>query len=172
MGPISAEIEIDVPRSRAFALIADLAWRPSFTDHFISDFRLTRVDSSGLGAGARFRLVVPPRRLWMDTAITELEAPRRIVERGLGGRGNRVPATTVWRLLEVPGSLTTVHVSQRIEVSHPLSRAVDAASGTSIRYQRAWRRALHRLRDLLEEGASSQQRVAVAGGNPHTTDVP
>ncbi len=56
MGPVSAEIEIDVPRERVFAAIADLARRPSFTDHFLDGFHLTRIESSGVGAGARFRL--------------------------------------------------------------------------------------------------------------------
>ena len=56
MGPVSAEIEIDVPRERVFAALADLAARPSFTDHFLSGFHLTRIDSAGVGAGARFRV--------------------------------------------------------------------------------------------------------------------
>ena len=43
MGPISAEIEIDVARERVFATLADLALRPAFTDHFLSGFRLTRI---------------------------------------------------------------------------------------------------------------------------------
>src|SRR6187402_3088371 len=41
MGPVSAEIEIDVPRQRAFEAIADLSLRPAFTDHFLDGFRLT-----------------------------------------------------------------------------------------------------------------------------------
>ena len=57
MGPVSAEIEIDVPRERAFEAIADLA-AALFTDHFLSDFHLTRIESTGVGAGARFRVRV------------------------------------------------------------------------------------------------------------------
>ena len=51
MGPVSAEIEIDVPRERVFAALADLAARPSFTDHFLTGFHLTRIDPAGVGAG-------------------------------------------------------------------------------------------------------------------------
>ena len=88
MGPLSAEIEIDVTRADAFAQIVDLARRPSFTDHFITGFHLTRIESSGVGAGARFQLGPRRRRIWMDTAIDEADAPHKIVERGRGGRGN------------------------------------------------------------------------------------
>src|SRR5262245_7650512 len=111
MGPVSAEVEIDVPRPRVFAAIADLALRPAFTDHFLTGFRLTRIASSGVGAGARFRVSVRPRRVWVDTTVVESDGPFRLVERGLGGRANRIPSTTLWELTEGPGSLTTVRVS-------------------------------------------------------------
>ena len=39
------------PRAEAFAAIADLARRPSFTDHFLTDFRLTRIESTGSAPG-------------------------------------------------------------------------------------------------------------------------
>ena len=103
MGPVSAEIEIDVPRRRAFEAIADLSLRPAFTDHFLSDFRLTRIEPTGVGAGARFRIAVRPRRVWMDTTIVESDAPHRLVEHGRGGRVNRIPSITLWELTEGPG---------------------------------------------------------------------
>jgi len=172
MGPVSAEVEIDVPRERAFETIGDLALRPSFTDHFLTDFHLTRIESSGVGAGARFRVALRPRRVWMDTVIVEAEAPRRIVERGRGGRGNRISANTAWELLEGPGSLITVRVSHWTEPSNPFDKALEALSGAAILQERAWREALRKLRDLLESGAPPPARVAVAGGNPHATGVP
>lgn len=172
MGPVSAEVEIDAPRARAFELIGDLARRPSFTDHFLSDFHLTRIESAGVGAGGRFRVALPPRDLWMDTAIAEIEAPHRIVERGRGGRGNRIPSTTVWELLEGAGSLIRVRVSHWTEPSHPLDRAVDALGFASVWQERAWREALRRLRDLLESEGPLAEPIAVAGGNPHATGIP
>ena len=127
MGPVSAEIEIDVPRAEAFEAIADLARRPSFTDHFLTDFHLTRIESTGVGAGARFRLGPPRRSVWMDTTIVEVDAPHRIVEHGRGGRANRIPATTVWELTEGPGSLTKVRVSHWTEPSNPVDRVLEIA---------------------------------------------
>lgn len=172
MGPFGAEIEIDAPRERVFATIADLARRPSFTDHFLSGFHLTRIESSGIGAGARFRVASPLRSVWMDTAIDELEPPHKIVERGRGGRANRIPATTVWELTEGAGSLTRVRVSHWTEPSHPLDRALEAAAGNSISERRGWSEALRRLRDQLESAGAGPAPVAVAGGNPHATGIP
>jgi uncharacterized protein YndB with AHSA1/START domain len=125
MGPVSAEIEIDVPRQRAFEAIADLSLRPAFTDHFLTDFHLTRIEPTGIGAGARFRIAVRPRRVWMDTTIVEAKAPHRLVEHGRGGRANRIPSTTLWELKEGPGALTTVHVSFWTEPSNPVDRGLE-----------------------------------------------
>jgi uncharacterized protein YndB with AHSA1/START domain len=172
MGPVSAEVEIDVPRERVFEFVADLANRPSFGGRFISDFRLTRIDSAGVGAGARFRFDVPLCSRWMDTAIAELDEPHRVVERGSGGRGNRVRSTTVWELAEGPGSLTEVRVSFWTESSHPADRLREALSGASFQYERRWREALRRLRDGLESGAFAGGRVAVAGGSRYATGIP
>lgn len=172
MGPVSAEIEIDAPRERVFATISDLARRPSFTDHFLTDFHLTRIESGGVGAGARFRVSSPLRSVWMDTAIAELEDPHKLVERGRGGRANRIPSTTVWELTEGAGSLTRVRVSRWTEPSNPLDRALEVLAGNSTLEQRAWREALRRLRDQLESGETAPAPLAVAGGNAHATGIP
>jgi uncharacterized protein YndB with AHSA1/START domain len=172
MGPVGAEVEIDVPRERVFEAIGDLSRRPSFADHFLEGFHLTRIESSGLGAGARFRLRQPPRSIWMDTAVAELEPPHRIVERGRGGRGNRIPATTVWELLEGSGSLTRVRVSHWTEPARRLDRALERLTGASMRTARDWRQALRRLRDRLESERPAAGAVSVAGGNPHSTGIP
>jgi uncharacterized protein YndB with AHSA1/START domain len=171
MGPVSAEIEIDVPRQRAFEEIADLALRPTFTDHFLTDFHLTRIESRGVGAGARFRFAVRPRRVWMDTAIVELDEPHRIIEHGRGGRGNRIPSTTLWELTEGPGSLTTVRVSYWTEAG-AVDRGLELLSAASIPYTRHWREALRRLRERLESPQLSADGVSLAGGNPHATGIP
>jgi uncharacterized protein YndB with AHSA1/START domain len=172
MGPVSAEIEIDVERQRAFEAIADLALRPSFTDHFVAGFHLTRIASSGIGAGARFRFVSGPRKFWTDTVIAEAEEPHRIVEHGRGGRGNRIPSTTLWELTEGPGSLTTVRVSFWTEPSNPLDRGLELLCAASVFNERGWREAVRRLRDQLESGSLGGERLAVAGGNPHATGIP
>ncbi len=172
MGPVSAEIEVDVPRERAFAAIADFARRPAFTDHFLTGFHLTRIDSVGVGAGARFRFEAPLRSVWMDTAIVELDAPHRIVERGQGGRVNRIPNRTVWEVTEAAGDLSRIHVSHWTEPSSPVDKALESLSWNAFFLGRGWREALRRLRDQLESERVSDERVALAGGNRYATGIP
>lgn len=172
MGPVSSRVEVDVPREVIFERLGDLAARPSFTDHFISDFHLTRIDSSGIGAGARFLVHSPLNSAWMETAIVETEEPHRILEHGRGGRDNRIATTTVWELIEGPGTLSTVRVSHWTEPSNPLDRIRDTLGASSIFAERHWSEALRRLRGLLESGADGGDRVAVAGGNRYSTGIP
>lgn len=171
MGPVSAEIEIDVPREQVFATLADLSLRPAFTDHFLTDFRLTRIDPVGVGAGARFCATGPLRKVWMDTTIVALEPPFRVIEEGRGGRTNRIPTHTVWELKEGPGNLTAVRVSHWTEPPH-LDRGFELLSATSVSQVRGWRQALRRLRDNLESDQSAAERIAVAGGNRYATGIP
>jgi len=172
MGPVSAEIEIDVPRQRAYEAIADMSRRPAFTDHFLTDFHLTRIDPRGVGAGGRFRIAVRPRRVWADTAIVEAEGPHRIVEHGCGGRTNRIPSVTLWELTEAPGSLTKVRVSYWTEPANPVDRGLELLSAGSVFYERRWREALRRLRDQLESERRAAAGIGVAGGNAHATGIP
>lgn len=171
MGPVSAEIEIDVPREELFAILADLGARPSFTDHFLTGFHLTRIDARGVGAGARFRAKGPLRSVWMDTTIVSTEEPFRIVEEGRGGRGNRIRSHTVWELTEVQGGLTAVRVSHWTEPAL-VDRGLELLSLGSVWQGRGWRRALRRLRDNLESDQPDVERIAVAGGNRYATGIP
>jgi uncharacterized protein YndB with AHSA1/START domain len=170
MGPVSAEIEIDVPREQVFAALCDLAVRPSFTDHFLTDFHLTRIDAAGVGAGARFQAQGRMRKVWMDTCIASIEEPFRIVEEGRGGRGNRIRNRTVWELTEAGGGLTAVRVSHWTEPA-AVDRVLELLSAASIWQARGWRQALRRLRDKLESDQPAAERIAVAGGNRHATGV-
>jgi hypothetical protein len=171
MGPVNAEVAIDVPREVAFDFVADLANRPAFTDHFVSDFHLLRVESSGVGAGARFRFFAPPQAIWMDTTIVELERTQRISERGTGGRWNRIPSATEWELIAGPGPLTTVRVTYWTEPGNSLDRLKEVIGGASIWYGRDWASALRRLRDLLES-KGRDGRSAMSGGSGYSTPVP
>ena len=53
---------ISKPREEVFEYLADIANHPEFTDHYLVDWRLTREDSFGTGAGARFRMKAPFNR--------------------------------------------------------------------------------------------------------------
>src|SRR5690242_10506775 len=101
MGPVTATTTIDAPRERVYRLLEDLAFRPAFTDHFIEQFRLERLDSAGVGAAARF--LVPSRGIWIETVITDASAPHLLAEEGGGGRLDRLPVQTAWVLVNAGG---------------------------------------------------------------------
>ena len=170
MGPVSCEIEIDAPRAQVYEALLDLAARPAFTDHFLTDFHLTRIDPVGVGAGARYCVKAPFRKIWMDTTIVAVEEPFRIVEEGAAGRGNRIRNHLVWELKDGQGPLTNVRVSHWTEPA-AVDRALEIASGGSFWLQRGWREALRRLRDRLESDQAAE-RLAVAGGNRYATGIP
>jgi len=172
MGPISAEVEVDASREEVFALLTDLSLRPSFTDHFLTEFRLLRIDPVGVGAGARFRIDTPLRSPWADTTIVELEEPFKVVERGRTGRTNRIEMTTVWEITGGTGALTKVTVASWTKPTHPVDRLVEALSRAEGFQRRGWKEALHRLREILEGERQLEDPVAVGGGNRHATGIP
>jgi uncharacterized protein YndB with AHSA1/START domain len=159
LGPISVKTPIDATRERVYDLLCDLANRPAFTDHFVSDYRLQRLESSGVGAAARFRIAGPG--LWMETVIDEVSPPHRIHERGAGGRLDRIPITTSWELIEPAPSGCEVTLRFWTGPSHPLDRLREKL-GAERYYRRQWSIALSRLKQLIESG-SQPARVVVAG---------
>jgi uncharacterized protein YndB with AHSA1/START domain len=162
MGPISITRSIDAPRERVFDFLNDLANRPAFTDHFIGQFRLERLESTGVGASARMR--VPRRHLWMETVIVEASRPHRILEQGKGGRWDRIPVTTGWELVDQPGGRgCEVTLSFWTQPSHPVDRLREGLRGERF-YRRQWGIALSRLKELIESGRAAE-RVVIAGGD-------
>lgn len=163
MGPVTAEITIDAPRERVFAVISDLAMRPSFCDHFQESFRLQRIDSTGVGAAARFHLDAPLFSFWMETVLTTLEAPHVVIEEGRGARIDRMEVGTAWELTDSAGAMTDVRVSFWTKPSHHVDKFKDRLSPTGW-HRRQWKRALVRLRDLIEADAGIE-RLHVAGAS-------
>jgi uncharacterized protein YndB with AHSA1/START domain len=160
MRPVSATVTIDAPRERVFGLLCDLSLRPAYTDHFLAEYRLGRLDPVGVGASARFRL--RESGTWLDTAIAEAESPHLIREQGYGGRSNRVPVFTVWELAEGPAPGTCeATVSFWTEPPTIFDRARELL-GSSRAFARQWQRALERLKAIVETGASPEP-VEVAG---------
>lgn len=172
MGPISAEVEVDASREAAFELISDLARRPNYTDHFLSDLHLTRIDARGEGAGARFRVNAPLRSPWEDTTIVALEEPFKIEERGSGGRVNRIPNRTVWEIEPGRAGMTLLRVTHWTTPTEPIDKLVESLSWGAHFQRKGWQRALERLRDILEAEGPGGERIAVAGGNRYATGIP
>jgi len=161
MRPVSARISIDAPREQVFDLLLDLAVRPAFMDHFAVGYQLLRQQPVGVGAGARFKLEHAGG--WMDTVLAESDPPHRLVERGHGGRLNRVPNVTEWTLTDTGPSGCEVTVTFWTEPARLFDRLSDLRHSER-RLGRGFRRALERLRVFAEAG-EAPERVIVAGGD-------
>ena len=55
MDPVTAHVLIDRPREEVFDYLADIANHPEFSDHYLKEWRLTRVESFGRGPGRASR---------------------------------------------------------------------------------------------------------------------
>ncbi len=162
MDPITVSTTIARPREEVFEYLADIANHPEFTDHYLVDWHLTREDPYGAGAGARFRVKAPFSRFsWADVTFAELQPPFRIVERGRGGKFNRIRMLGTYTLSPGPGGTTRVQHTLETEPVMPSDRLLEALGG------RAWTRrqaakAMRRLRTILEEGRGRGRRASVA----------
>lgn len=164
MHPFSIEEQIGRPREEVFEYLADVANLPEFTDHFLEGWRMTREETYGLGAGGRFRADLPFQRFsWGDLTIVDLERPEALVLQGRTGKYNRVRMLTVFELAEAAGGATRVTVTVETQPRYATDRLLDAL-GQRRALRRGWRRALGRLRSILEEGRERGQRATIAGG--------
>ena len=82
MRTITVTRTVDAPREQVFGYLSDIANHAEFTDHYLHDFRLERLQSRGIGASASYRLDFPLGRQWGDAVITGLESPHRVVLEG------------------------------------------------------------------------------------------
>jgi uncharacterized protein YndB with AHSA1/START domain len=162
--PVTVSVNIGRPREEVFAYLADIANHPEFSDHYLEQFRLTRVDSYGQGAGARFKLRTPFQRFaWNDMTFSVVEAPHRIVAVGRGGKFNRIRTTAIWTLGVGQGGGTEVEYMLESEPVFPTDRLVEALSGQRGWFKRKLRKALSRLQAILEEDEDRGARATVAG---------
>lgn len=161
MVPVTTSLVISRPIGEVFDYLADVANHAEFLDHFTEDWHLTREDSYGEGAGARFKVRQRFNRFpWMDLTVLECEPPARIVLAGRGGKYNRVRAVCAYELEQASGSATRVSLSFETQTKLPSDRIADRRGF----YRRRWRRALVRLRSILEEDRGRGRRVTIAGG--------
>lgn len=167
MGPISLQITIDAPRERVFDHICDLARRPGWTDHFLRDYRLERVDAAGQGAAARFHADAPGGLGFLDTTITTAQPPHRIDEHGRGGRFNRIGVRTVWELRGATDAVTELALTFWTEPPGPLERLREYRSAPW--WRRRWSKALRRLRQQLEASQESVEPLRLAGADRQPT---
>ena len=131
------------------------------------DWHLTREDSYGRGAGARFRVEVALRPLLLRRRHAHRGRAARsgIVAAGRAGRFNRIRTLSTWTLEEAGRGQTKRHVR---DASPTPGAAVRPAHGGScagaLATTRRHQRALDRLRSILEDGEQRGAHTTVAGG--------
>src|SRR5687768_9205180 len=129
----------------------------------MADWRLTREDTYGLGAGVRYRVEAPLNRFpWGDATIVELEPPRRIVEAGRTGKFNRIRTLGVYELERAAGHGTRVIFTFQSQPKLPTDRFLESFARPWLK--RKLKKSMRRLQSILEEGRDRGARPTIAGG--------
>ena len=164
MQPVSVSTVVSRPVDEVFEYLVDIANHPEFCDHFLKDWHLTREDTVGRGAGARFRLDQKRNRFpWADVTFAEVEEPRRIVQVGRVGKYNRNRTVGVYELQPAAGDATRVTYTYETEPKLPSDRLYEGLVGKRF-MARGLRKAMRRLRTILEEDRDRGARATVSGG--------
>jgi uncharacterized protein YndB with AHSA1/START domain len=129
------------------------------------DWHLTREDSYGRGAGARFRVKSRFDRFsYGDITLAELTPPERIVATGRGGRFNRIRTDSTWTLDEPAPGETKVTFETRSEPVLKSDELMEKFLRLRSSTTRCHKRALERLRSILESGEGRGEHTTVSGG--------
>ncbi|HWG08728.1 MAG TPA: SRPBCC family protein [Solirubrobacteraceae bacterium] len=164
MDPVTVSTVISAPREQVFDYLQDIANHSEFTDHFMVDWHLTRIDSIGRGAGARFRVKAPGNRFgWGDATFVEVDRPYRIVEAGRMGKNNRIRTLGTYELAPAASGTTRVRFTLETAPSTLSDRLMESLGGRGW-VKRKNARAMRRLRAIIERGEQRGRRVTVAAG--------
>jgi uncharacterized protein YndB with AHSA1/START domain len=162
--PLVTDITIARPREEVFEYLADIANHAEFCDHFMVDWHLTREDTYGEGAGARWRMKAPLNRFpWGDSTLVEVQRPRRIVEVGRTGKYNRIRTIGVYELERASANSTRVRFTFESEPKYASDRFLERL-GARGWLKRKLRKAMRRLQSILEEDYGRGTRPTIAGG--------
>ena len=163
MEPFTVSTTIERPREQVYEYLADISNHAEFSDHYLVDWHLLRVDPYGAGAGARFRIKAPLQRFaWADVTFADMQPPYRIVERGRGGKYNRIRMVGTYTLSPGPGGTTKVEYTFETEPNQISDKLMENFGGRSWTRRKA-AKAMRRLRSILEEGRDRGQRASVEG---------
>ena len=165
MEPVTLTTTIARPREEVFEYLAEVANHSEFTDHCLTDWHLTREDSYGAGAGARFRVKARFDRFsYGDMTLAEVRPPERIVATGRAGRFNRMRTRTEWRLEEAGTGKTALTFVTESTPATSSDRLMERLLRVPARTKRCHRKALERLRSILEAGEQRGARTSLSGG--------
>ena len=163
MRTVTATQTVDSPRERVFEYLSDVSNYAEFSDHYMHDLRLERLDSRGRGASLCFRLAFPLARQWGDIVLEQLDPPHRIVAKGGMGRVGRIAIECSYTLTTVAYEMTHVEYRFASKPAKSIDRLREAIG------MRFWmtvqaRRALRRLAAVLEGREQIVAPVRAAAG--------
>lgn len=163
MRSAQATITIDRPSEEVFDYLLDIGSRTEFAPELFREFHLTRIESKGIGAGARFRLHRKLRDRRAGLSITEATPGQRILEEGSTGRGGRVGLAAEYLLEEQSGGATKVTWIIEAYPMNPVDRLREFGERRQIK--RRMKKGVKRLRNILEGSpdAVPGDRPTVAG---------
>jgi uncharacterized protein YndB with AHSA1/START domain len=165
MREVTVSTIISAPREQIFDFVADLAARPSFTDHFMDDYRLARVQPVGVGAAARFKLDAPLANDYAELTITKADRPRQIIEELRVGRRGRNRSVTVYDFTREAANVTRVELTTFSEPATTIDRIRELGAAGWVKRQT--RKSLERLRRIFEEPDRVElKRATIAGYEP------
>jgi uncharacterized protein YndB with AHSA1/START domain len=165
MRAVTVHTVISAPREEIFDFVCDLAGRPAYTDHYLHDYRLARVNSVGKGAAARFRLSAPFAKEYAELQIKEVDRPRRIVEELRVGRRGRNRSLAVYEFIPEGGGVTRVELTTYSEPATIVDRLKEIGAPGWLRRQT--KKSLERLRMIFEEPPKEPlKRATIAGYEP------
>jgi uncharacterized protein YndB with AHSA1/START domain len=162
---VTVSTVISAPREEIFGFVCDLAGRPAYTDHFMRDYRLARVNSVGTGAAARFLLRGPVAKEYAELTVKEVDRPRRIVEEIRFGRRGRNRAVALYEFTPEGGGTTRVELTTYGEPATIVDRIRQIGAAGWMRRQT--KKSLERLRMIFEEPPKGElKRATIAGYEP------
>ncbi|HEV2874631.1 MAG TPA: SRPBCC family protein [Thermoleophilaceae bacterium] len=165
MREVTVSTVISAPREEIFDFVSDLAGRPAYTDHYMRDYRLARVNPVGPGAAARFQLRGPLAKEYAELTVREVDRPRRIVEEIRLGRRGRNRFVAVYDFTSEGGGTTRVELTTYGEPATMVDRMRQFGAAGWIRRQS--KKSLDRLRMIFEEPPQGElRRVTIAGYEP------
>jgi hypothetical protein len=165
MREVTVSTTISAPREQVFDFVCDLAARPAYTDHYMDDYRLARVQPVGVGAAARFRLDAPLANEYAELTITKADRPRQIIEEIRVGRRGRSRAVAVYDFSRESANVTRVELTTYSEPATIVDRFRQFGAAGWMR--RKTRKALDRLRMIFEEPDRVKlTRATIAGYEP------
>ena len=166
MREVTVSTVISAPREEVFDFVCDLAGRPAYTDHYMRDYRLARVNPVGRGAAARFQLRGPVAKEYAELEIRDVDRPRQIVEEVRVGRRGRNRSVAIYDFTpESGGAATRVELTTYGEPATPVDRLRQIGATGWMRRQT--KKALERLRMIFEEPPRGElKRATIAGYEP------